>query len=111
MPRGGRYYVGTFEEARDFIYPTVLRKCVLNHVVLLVIPVVPSLKTVKGIRYTYSRLWFLSRKTFVAMLILFFTPAAGIYGPAVFKNLHNGPLTCLCTHTTTTVAGLPTEEI
>lgn len=42
----------------------------------------------------------LSQETFVAILILFFAPrhSRRIYGPIVFKNLHNGSLTCLCTH-------------
>lgn len=42
------------------------------------------------------------RETFVANTnFIFRTPthvAAWIYGPVVFKNLHNGSLTCLCTH-------------
>lgn len=36
----------------------------------------------------------------MAILILFFAPRRSrrIYGPIVFKNLHNSSLTCLCTH-------------
>lgn len=41
---------------------------------------------------------------------IFHTPAGWIYGPVVFKNLHNGSLTCLCTRVSPLLLPCPSRR-